>query len=124
MTSLALPKMFGSECKDLFSSVNRGQGREHAKRFARKVREKMRIATDPTNGGRAVLLIGNHEWSFSSPDRRKRTTVVFRLHENLMLRCSHGAFGETKQLMGVLHRGEYAIMQVNDVAIRNDVGLT
>jgi hypothetical protein len=54
-----------------FWSGEPAQGRQRAKDFVEKAREKESISLDPKNRARAFLLVGNENWPFPIPLTRR-----------------------------------------------------
>jgi len=73
----ALLKILGPEAKDLVSSADPVRDKAYADAFARKANEKNAITTDPQNGARAVLTIGNDDWPFPVPIVRRGRKWIF-----------------------------------------------
>jgi Protein of unknown function (DUF2950) len=63
----ALLEIFGPSGDDIVFSGEFAQDRQRAMDFAAEAREKMTVSTDPKNGNRAFVLVGNEDWPFSVP---------------------------------------------------------
>jgi Protein of unknown function (DUF2950) len=63
----ALVEIFGPRGIDVAFTGEIPQDRKRAADFAAQAREKKSISTDPKNGTRAFLLVGNEDWPFPVP---------------------------------------------------------
>jgi hypothetical protein len=73
----ALLQIFGPEGEDIVLSGEYVRDREHATNFAAEAREKMTVSTEPKNGNRAYILVGNEDWPFSVPLEKKGAKWFF-----------------------------------------------
>jgi len=73
----AITKIFGPNGKEIVLTGETPQDKQHAADFAAQAREKERISTDPKNGNRAFLLVGNEDWPFPIPLVRKQGKWFF-----------------------------------------------
>ena len=72
-----LLQIFGPDGTDIVMSGEFAQDRKHAADFASEAREKRSISTDPKNGNRAFLLVGNEDWPFPVPLVKKGAKWLF-----------------------------------------------
>lgn len=59
--------LFGPNGKDLMSSGDPVQDKNHVAAFVSKAREKKAVVVDPQNSSRAILSVGNEDWPFPLP---------------------------------------------------------
>src|SRR6266576_6659908 len=85
----ALLKIFGPEGQDFVSSADPVHDKNRIDAFAAKAREKKSVTTDPTNGSRAILSVGNDNWPFPVPIVRKGRKWIFdskQGHDEILFR--------------------------------------
>ena len=63
----ALTQIFGPDGDDVVFTGEVAQDRQRATDFAAEAHEKMTVSTDPKNGRRAFVIVGNEEWPFPVP---------------------------------------------------------
>src|ERR1051325_3626203 len=73
----ALESLFGPAGKDLVLSGEFAQGRQRAREFVAKAREKLKVTVDTKSAARAFLLIGNEDWPFPIPLVKRGTRWTF-----------------------------------------------
>jgi len=72
-----LTKIFGPDGKDIVTTGEPAQDRQHAADFVAQAREKKRISIDSKHGNRAFLLVGNEDWPFPVPLVKKEGKWFF-----------------------------------------------
>lgn len=85
----ALLKIFGPDGKDFIASADPVQDKKYAAAFVAKAREKTSVTTDPNNGSRAILSVGNDNWPFPVPIVRRGRKWIFdaeRGHDEILYR--------------------------------------
>jgi hypothetical protein len=68
----ALLEILGPEAKDLVSSEDAVADKNRAAAFVELAREKHAVSTDPTNPGRAELIVGKDDWPLPIPLVRRK----------------------------------------------------
>jgi hypothetical protein len=63
----AIGQIFGAEGKSIISTGEAARDRENVRKFAAEAQMKTSISTDPKDGNRAFLLIGEQNWPFPVP---------------------------------------------------------
>ena len=84
-----LLRIFGPEGKDFVSSADPVRDKKYIDEFARKAQEKKVITTDPRNGSRAILTVGNDDWPFPVPIVRRGRKWIFdskQGHDEILFR--------------------------------------
>jgi len=84
-----LEKIFGPDGKDLISSGDPVQTKNHLAAFAAKAREKKSVVVDPQNANRAILSVGNEDWPFPIPLARNKGKWSFNVkagHDEILFR--------------------------------------
>jgi hypothetical protein len=63
----AFLKLFGPQGKDIVQSGDPAEDKSSHASFARRAHEKMDVQIDPSNPGRATVIVGNDAWPFPVP---------------------------------------------------------
>ena len=63
----ALEEILGPDVDEVIFTGEYPQDRELASKFAAEALEKKTVSSDPKNGNRAFLLVGNEDWPFPVP---------------------------------------------------------
>jgi len=63
----ALAEIFGAEGKELYTSGDPVQDKNHLADFVAKAKVKMSVAADPKNKARAIITVGADEWPLPTP---------------------------------------------------------
>jgi hypothetical protein len=63
----ALMKIFGPRGTDIVQSGDPAEDKSARAEFTRRAHEKMDVHTEPSNPGRATIIIGNDNWPFPVP---------------------------------------------------------
>ena len=67
----ALVEILGPDGRDLVSSEDPVQDKNHSLEFAARAKEKNSVALDPRNPNRAILSVGNEDWPLPVPIVKK-----------------------------------------------------
>jgi len=63
----AMLKLFGPQGKDIVESGDPAADKNGRAEFARRAREKMQVQPEPSNPGRAVIVVGEDNWPLPVP---------------------------------------------------------
>ena len=97
----AMLKVLGPGSKDIVESGDPAEDKSGRAQFAERARARMRVAAEPGNPDRAVLVVGENDWPFPVPLYRKEGRWSF-----------DAARGRTEILARRVGRNEMAAMEV------------